>query len=147
MLVYIDTGGWLKELRPLKEAGVITLLHFPYEQRLKRMNGVAEASDLRWNDSCATWADMVNQSWGSTRKSMLFDMIESIVGKQNRADVQHLDSAAKSNCKAFLTSDKGDIWRRRDQLEPLLDIRIFHSATELPKFLDYVKAVTGHATQ
>lgn len=141
MRVYIDTGGWLKELRPLKEAGIITLLHFPYEQRLKRMNGIAPASDLRWNDSVATWNDI--GTWESTRKSLLFDMIESIVGKQNRADVQHLDSAAKGNCKAFLTSDKGDIWKHRDQLEPLLGIRIFHSATELPQFLEFVTATTG----
>lgn len=145
MRVYIDTGGWLKELRPLTEAGIISLMHFPYEQRLRRMNGVAPASDLRWEDSVATWEDP--GSWESTRKSMLFDMIETIVGKQNRADVQHLDSAGKSNCKAFLTSDKGDIWKHREQLEPLLDIRIFHSATELPQFLEYVKAVTGRTTQ
>ncbi|NDD59125.1 MAG: hypothetical protein EBZ47_07755 [Chlamydiae bacterium] len=59
--------------------------------------------------------------------------MEAIIGSENRRDVLHFDSAYKTACKLFLTSDKGDIWFKRDALESLTGIKIFHTPSRLKK--------------
>ncbi len=63
--------------------------------------------------------------------------IAKVIGAHNKADVQHLTSAHDAECDAMLTSDKGDIWRHRDELHALLGIRIFHSSTEWADFVAF----------
>jgi hypothetical protein len=45
--------------------------------------------------------------------------------------VQHLDSAIKAGCDVFLTSDKTDIWSKRDAIQVLAGIRVLHMPSEL----------------
>lgn len=142
--VYIDTGGWMPALRQLKEAGLVETIHFAYEQRLKRMDEVAPASALTWQ-SAATWNDLRGQTWASTAPSDRFIKIEAVIGAGNHRDTQHLDSAYKGKCQAFLTSDKGDIWKHRDALFKLLDVQVFHASSEWLAFEKFCKDAACNA--
>lgn len=139
--VYVDTGGYMPDLKRLQAAGLAEALHFPYEQRLKRMDAVAPASALTWQ-SAATWNDLQGQSWANTAPSPMHERIEALIGAHNARDVQHLDSAHKSGCKAFITSDKGDIWKHRIALHDLLGIRVFHSASEWSAFIEFCESAS-----
>lgn len=57
-------------------------------------------------------------TWGDFKGSTLHPEIEAIIGigPQSRRDVLHFDSAHKTACKIFLTSDKGDIWSKREEV-------------------------------
>ncbi|MHB8837485.1 MAG: hypothetical protein ACYC7F_00840 [Gemmatimonadaceae bacterium] len=69
--------------------------------------------------------------------SAALDQIRSIIGHENRRDALHLDTALKSECRAFLTVDS-DILDHRDELEALLAVRIFHPTYDFDLFEAYV---------
>ena len=71
--------------------------------------------------------------------SDLLPNITSIIGKTNRRDILHIDSAYKTGCQIFLTSDKKDIWSKRSDLEPLLSMKIFYSASESDLLIEHIK--------
>lgn len=142
--VYVDTGGWMPALNQLKASGMVEAVHFPYEQRLKRMDETAPASDLTW-ESAATWEDLDGQSWVDTGASSVHPEIEKIIGAHNKVDVQHMDSAHKAECQAFITSDKGDIWKHREALMSLLGIRVFHSSSEWDAFVSFCNEFNDNA--
>jgi hypothetical protein len=77
----------------------------------------------------------ITRSFGDLSPSHFYDNILRIVGRQNRADALHIDSAYKSDCKAFLSRDKKDILSKRIDLEAMLGIRFFHPDDWHP-FLD-----------
>jgi hypothetical protein len=72
--------------------------------------------------------------------SALHPEIEAIIGigPESRRDVLHFDSAHKTACKIFLTSDKGNIWSKRAELEALTGIKIFHTPFEFEATLEYI---------
>ena len=47
-----------------------------------------------------------------------------------QVDCQHLDSAYKAGCDLFLTSDKTDIWSKRESIEALLGLKVLHMPSE-----------------
>lgn len=132
--VYVDTGGEMPGLKHLRAQGLAESVHFPYEQRLKRIDTTARPSKLTWS-SAATWSDLEGVTWNDTGEKPMHVAIAKVIGAQNKADVQHLASAHDAGCDAMLTSDRGDIWRHRDELHALLGIRIFHSSAEWADFV------------
>ncbi len=74
--------------------------------------------------------------------------ILKIIGPSNRRDALHVDSAHKSECRAFVTTDS-DILIHRKRLESLLGVRFFHSerdAEALSKFIEYASDRPTSAT-
>lgn len=71
--------------------------------------------------------------------SMHFATIQEVIGKENRRDALHLDSAYKEGVHCFLTADKKDIWTHRHSLETLLNYKIFHPPTELKDLRDFIR--------
>ena len=57
--------------------------------------------------------------------SPLLSKIREIIGRENRRDALHVDSAYKSGCRAFVTQDR-DILDRARELGALLGIRFLH---------------------
>ncbi len=59
-------------------------------------------------------------------------------------DARHLDSAYKSGCRAFLTTDKRSILRHGAQLKALLGFQLFHPDEDRAAFLIFVNAIHEH---
>ncbi len=160
--VYCDTGGYRKELRVLEQSGRISLHQFKYENRKGKTSYGAIPSNTQYGDFYNyTYGELSNLNPDSPLTydqlsagiDSKYSRILKIVGAHNRRDAQHLDSAQMTKCKIFLTSDKGDIWSKRDQLFSATGLRIFLMPSEWNDFLAYLecaveeisnKKVCGH---
>ena len=140
MKVYCDNGAYRKELRPLQEAGAADLFMFKYENKNRNVPNSGLPSKLQWRDlKNYTWDTIPAGRWDDFSGSEKFDQIVAIVGLANhRVDILHLDSAYKSGCEVFLTNDKGDIWSKKEELEPLLGMRIFNTE-EIEECIAYIR--------
>lgn len=125
--VYCDSGSWKKELKKYENA--IEFIMFSFENPNKNVKKVFNPSyeswralDKPWNE--CTWV------WGEVAPSEKFNDIKKIIGGYNGMDIRHLDTAYKNKCSYFLTSDNDDIIKHKDQLEPLLGLKIFNSHKE-----------------
>ena len=144
--IYCDTGGYDARLAELESGRRIVVHQFKYENKSRRIRRGALPSNLRYIDSSAyTYDDLKKDeylktvSWDQLRDATTrFAEILSIVGTQNRTDAKHLDSAFMTGCKAFLTSDKADIWAHRGALQHLTGMRIFLVSTEWNEFVGYL---------
>jgi hypothetical protein len=138
MRVYFDTGAITRELRAFERAGRIDILHFPYDQPPpKKRHTLAQPSAANPEDlnlEPGKLAFKPDEFVGSGK----FANIESIIGRENRRDVIHVDSAYKDHCQCFITSDRGDILAKRDRLEALLGIRFFHHGDEWSDFEQFL---------
>ncbi|MDP3957954.1 MAG: hypothetical protein Q8Q36_00640 [bacterium] len=135
--VYCDTGGFARGLRSLEENDEIELLYYPYENKNKKIEKRALPSATTWNDMTRPWDEEVN-SWEEYIGSEKFPELEKILSLNNRKDILHLDSAYKSRCQFFISSDKGDIYQKRNELFRLLNITVcLH--TDLSKVIDAIK--------
>lgn len=147
MRVYCDTGAYLKELGELERAGVVSVHQFKYENRSRRITKGAVPSDLKYGD-------FINYTYGELKTTEVlstltydelgginskFVEIEQIVGRSNRKDAQHFDSAHMTGCKAFLTTDKNDLWSKREALQALTGVRVFHVPSEWLEFELYAR--------
>lgn len=133
--VYCDTGAFRKELKDLEAAGQVTLVMFPYENRNRRIADVGVPSQMTWKDlKNFTW-DTLPGTWNDYTGSEKYSSIAAIIGKQNRGDTMHLDSAYKSGCLCFFTRDKSNIYAKKTELESLLGIKIYHPDTDWIEFL------------
>jgi hypothetical protein len=102
--------------------------NWPYEGHSRRAElarpSVLTADSFYWTaDSAVKIGDMT--------ESNMFDSIAEIIGRENRFDALHIDSAHKTRCDYFLTPDGRDIINNREELERLLGIRFFHVPAEL----------------
>ena len=147
LCVYCDTGAYVKGLHDLEQSGRISVHQFKYENPTRRIQKGAMPSDLRYDDFIHyTYDDLKNTE---VLKDITYDQlggvnskfaeILKIVGAQNRKDAKHLDSAQMTGCEVFLTSDKGDIWSKRERLSSSLGLRIFHVPSEWNDFFVYVQ--------
>lgn len=130
MKVYCDNGirpAWIKRLQVSNK---VELMFFPYENTNRGIKKLAKPSTATWNNLNMAWNDLNDITWNTFVKSDKFEEIEKIIGKEHKNDIRHLDSAYKSKCIAFITSDKNDFINHRKNLEKLLDIRIFHQKDE-----------------
>ncbi len=128
MKVYVDTGGMLKEVAELEASGLITTHYFPFEQRSRKVANFAPGSASTWEQAHLSWAEDTG-SWDDDAPTAHFEPLRKLIGK--RVDAQHLDSAIKAGCSIFITSDKTDIWSKREAIGALTGIRVLHMPTEL----------------
>jgi len=86
-----------------------------------------------------TWETIPAERWSDFSGSDKYEAIVSVLGLANkRIDILHLDSAFKNGCEVFITNDKKDIWIKRTELEPLLNMRIF-SVDEINDCIAYIE--------
>ena len=138
MKIYCDTGAFLQELKCLQDRGIIELYTFKYENKNKRIKKSGLPSKATYNDlKNYTYNDLKGIRLSDFSGSEKYEQIVSVLGLENRIDILHLDSAYKNKCEVFLTSDKHDIWLKREELLVILGMRIFHVA-EIKKCIDYI---------
>ena len=136
--IYCDSGGFRKELGALEREGTIRLFHFAYENTNKRIQHMAAPSCPTWSELKYPWSKY-DRPWADYGKtSDKRHAIEDLLGRNNIRDVKHLDSAYMEGCKAFLTSDRGDIVSRRKELRLLLGIEVFHFHEDWNEFVAFV---------
>ena len=137
--IYCDSGADISKLKNV--ALWCEFYQFPYDSpdRPKKPLLLAKPSAAQWRYRHAAWKEFHEITWDDFKGSSLHPQIEAImgIGPEKRRDVLHFDSAYKTGCKLFLTSDKGDIWSKRAALESLTGIKSFFTAFELEEFLEY----------
>ena len=129
------------------------LVQFPYDGHNRRVRQRATPSVVTADSTYVTWDMMVSLS--DTVESEKFEDIRRIIrrenekrimapagliGEETEGDARHLDSAYKSGCRAFLTTDKQDILRHAAELEPLLGLRLFHPDEDRDRFMAFINA-------
>jgi hypothetical protein len=133
--IYCEAGALTPEIKKL---GRNALVHFPYDPRSHTRKHAdisipssAEIQDL--NLSINDLPGVIAEYSGSVHLTEIL----SILGKQNRRDALHVDSAFRQGCSAFVTPDKGDILEHKTDLERLLGIRFFHASewSNLERFI------------
>jgi hypothetical protein len=144
--VYCDSGAYVSGLNDLEQSGRVSVHQFKYENRSRRIKSGAVPSDLRYGDflhytydelkTTPVLKDLTYDQLGGVNSK--FELIVQLVGKHNRADAQHLDSAQMTGCTVFLTSDKGDIWSKKQPLLELLGLHVFHVPSEWDQFLEHI---------
>ncbi len=135
--VYCDTGGYRPELRELQNQGKIGLVMFPYENTNKKIDNSGSPSAAQWNDmKNLTW-DTVQGTWDDYKVSPKHAAIADLIGRENRPDVLHVDSAYKSGCSVFFARD-GHILSQSERLESLLNMKVFHPNNDWSKFLAFL---------
>lgn len=137
--IYRDSGADIKYLKPYY--GICDFIQYPYDSEHRPKNkkmDLAIPSALFWEDANTTWGEMAF-TWNECEGSDICHKIAELVNdKINKADVLHLDSAYKSECHIFLTSDKGDIWNNRSILEQICSFKIFYPKDEQQKIIEYI---------
>lgn len=137
--IYCDTGA---DISKMKAFTYCKFHQFPYDSpdRPKKPLLLAKPSAAQWRDCHAAWEEFTEITWEDFAGSPLYPEIEAIIGKgpENRRDVLHFDSAYKTGCQIFLTSDKGDIWSKRMLLEELTNIKTFYTPLELDAVLEHL---------
>lgn len=138
--IYCDSGADISKLKK-SIAPHCDFYQFPYDSphRPKKPLLLAKPSDAQWQDCHPTWDEFSEITWNDFQGSPLHPEIQTIIGEgpENRRDVLHFDSAFKTGCKIFLTSDKGHIWSKRASLEDLTGIKTFCTPLELEWVLEY----------
>lgn len=126
MRVYCEHGALTPGLKKWAREGRIELLHFPYDadSHSRKIRRVAEPSGGQIRDLNLPIRDLPG-SISDYKGSEDFQKILEIVGRGNRRDALHIDSAFKSQCVAFITTDS-DILQHKERLQALLGIRFFH---------------------
>lgn len=124
----------------------------PYDNQTQRRRDIkwelAFPSQAQWRDCHMPWKD-IHFSWEAHKASEKLSEIYSIIGNdpQERRDRLHLDSAFKSGAHIFLTSDKDNIWRHRQALEPLLGFRIFYPDLEVDLVKEFINRLVTQVSK
>jgi hypothetical protein len=135
--IYCEHGSLTTEIRQLCRERNIELVHFPYDSDSHtRKAGIAAPSEAQIRDlnlPIASLPGTISDYSGSEHLSE----IVSTIGKSNRRDALHVDSAVKSGCSAFITEDS-DILQHKAELEILLGIKFFSAAErcDLGQFIE-----------
>lgn len=119
--VTCDQNADLKRLRRLEIDGKIEL-HAVAIEELKHTKRISNQNKEKpmgvWGSPHAKWGEAV---WGSETSS--FKEIQKIIGKENHADVLHLERHVNSGRDYFVTNDN-DFLKHRAVLEKTFAIRI-----------------------
>jgi len=131
MKVYCEHGALTAEIRKWARDGRIELVHFPYDpnSRTHKIRRIAEPSNAQIRDLNLPIKDLPG-ALSDYKGSEHFEEILAILGTQNRRDALHVDSAFKSGCAAFITTDS-DILNDKAKLSSLLGVRFFDPRVEL----------------
>lgn len=144
MKIYCEHGALLKTLRRLARAHDIKLVHFPYDpdSRSTHLEPSAVPSAAQWRDVHMTWKEL-GWTWDDFSGSEHLRAIRRIVGTSNRRDALHVDSAYKSGCSCFVTTDS-DILGKRGELEALLGISFCHPKEDALAIEELVRTHAPH---
>jgi hypothetical protein len=128
---YCEHGALTPEIKSWARDGCIELVHFPYDpgSHTRKIPGIAAPSGAQIRDLNLPINDLpgsISEYKGSER----FQEILAIVGHENRQDALHIDSAFKSQCVVFITTDS-HILQHKVKLLRLLGIQFFDSRIEL----------------
>jgi hypothetical protein len=140
--VYCENNAITDELKNLQRSGVIELIHYPYDDpssRTRHISRSAVPSAKRWCDANMKWNEAVDVKWSDSKGSEKYEEILSLIGKNNRRDALHVDSAFKSKCACLVTCDK-DILAHRDRLAEMLGIRFFDPARDRGPMLVFLNS-------
>lgn len=139
MRVYCEHGALHGRLRRLQSEGRITLAGFPYDpsSRSRAIRELASPSKAQIRDLNLPIGKM-SFPIGEMVESEKHAEIERIVGRGNRRDVLHIDSAYKRRCACFFTRDRSDILGNRAELEALLGLRFFHPDDDWDRFIEFL---------
>lgn len=141
--IYCDTGA---DISKMKTFTYCKFYQFPYDSPDRPKKPpllLAKPSAAQWRDCHAPWKEFTKITLKDFVGSSLYPEIEAVIGKgpENRRDVLHFDSAYKTGCKIFLTSDKGDIWSKRNEQEVLSGIKTFHPYFESEALIHHLQGI------
>jgi len=131
MKVYCENGALTPGLKALQKSGAITLINFPHDPNSwsRAISPTAKPSALQYRDIVLPTKVPFNCTYDELGVgSDMYPRILAIVGPENRRDALHVDSAYKSGCRAFVTTDS-DILTHRTELESLLSIAFLQADT------------------
>lgn len=137
--IYCDTGaGGHKLLSKIKK--LIKNVEFygvPSENANKHLkNGKPSAKSL--DEMGGSLDDYTSCSLDEIYISPKYPDLLELIDKQNIRDVQHLDSAYRTGCSIFLTSDCRDIYKKREKINSIIDIKIFNPHKKLEELMNYL---------
>lgn len=140
MRVYCEHGALTSQLRALRRAGRIELVHFPYDPNSRSQYIIRNAvpSEAQYGDLNLTYGEVL-WTYGDFSGSNLLESIRAILGRDNRRDALHVDSAYKEQCDCFMTCDRG-ILSKRPELEKLLGVRFFNPNQDWEAFLGFLES-------
>lgn len=127
------------ELRDLVSRRLIQITTYAYENSTKKIKQRAPGSNPTWDEGDSTWGSE-SGTWIDYEPSEKWAQILALVGHNNLRDAKHLDSAFRSRCHAFLTSDQDDIVSRASEIYALLGLRVFNNTKDWTAFSAYVEA-------
>jgi hypothetical protein len=145
--IYADSGANIKCLD--KYYSYIEFYQFPYDSahRPKKAieNGIiklALSSDAQWQDSNQAWEES-NFLWEEL-PTKYFQPLEHFMknklsGQDIRRDVLHLDSAIKTDCEIFITSDYQHIASNKKEIKNICGIEVFLIPKELVELIGYIR--------
>lgn len=117
---------------------------FAYDQTNKQIKEVANPSDATWDEIDYSW-DELDYAPKDFTPSPHYKEIQDIIGKENRKDVLHIDSAFKSGSKCMFTRDDHFLSDgKKDKLESLLNIKLFDAVKDKDKFMEFLKYYEQH---
>jgi len=137
--IYCDNGACPKELKDLQVAGIVELIMFKYENTNRHIKNSGIPSSATHNDMKNYTYENAPGRYSDYTESDKYQDIVSIVGRSNRVDILHLDSAYKTGVDVFITNDKDDIISYRDELEKKLGIRFFYT-DEIDDLVSFITA-------
>lgn len=146
--IYVDSGAGIERLKEYYP--YLEFYQFPYDSphRPKKIikNGIlklAIPSAAQWCDSNQTWEES-NFTWEecpTQYHKALKELLEKKSKKPKekiRRDIQHLDSAIKTGCVIFITSDYEEIVSNKKEIKDICGIEIFHIPKEVIKLIEYI---------
>lgn len=138
LVVYCEGGAYVGIVKDLRRERLIKVIIGPYDTQPKKKRFEPARPSLVTMDSTYFTCDNPTPI-SDLVESPKYEEILRIIGKQNRQDALHLDSAYKSHAQAFLTSDWQDVGRNRDELQKALGFPIFHMPKEAMAFESWVR--------
>jgi hypothetical protein len=141
--IYCDSGADISKLKYISTQW--KFYQFPYDSpdSPKKPLILAKPSEAQWRDCHLAWLELSDYTWSDFSGSPFYPQIEAIIGTgpEHRRDILHFDSAYKTECQIFLTSDKGHIWSKREVLELLTGIRTFYTPLEVKEDFVYLESL------
>lgn len=134
-IVYCENGALSARLKALKRQGKIRLQNFPAdEEPSKKISPVAAPPAAYWEDMGVNW-EQIPVGFEKIAASEKFDEILKIIGRQNRRDALHVDSAYKTGAACIVSNDR-HILDVGTKLRDLLGLQVFSPTDEtLYRFL------------
>jgi len=146
IVIYCDTGGYQQYLKQFSQD--IELISFKSENKNKNIiNKSLPPSNMTFDDYKQMPENLHSEhilddlTFDDFAESSVYKDIVRIVGKENKKDIEHLDSAYKSKVDIFLTSDYDDIYSYKKELESILGFKIFLSTKERSLIETYIQKI------